>query len=64
MDLQATRAQSGPKWVLARAGVLALFVLTGILLVASLKTEASLRADASTSPAISLGQPTVSTDRN
>ncbi len=64
MDLQATRAQSGPKWALARAGVLALFVLTGILLVASLNTEGSLRADPSTSPAISLGQPAVSTDRN
>ncbi len=64
MDLQATRAQSGPKWVLARAGVLALFVLTGILLVASLNTQGSLRAGASTSPAISFDQPAVSIDGN
>ncbi len=64
MDLKGSKAQSGLKWVLARTCVLALFVLTGVLLVASLNTEGSLRADVSSTPLISSGQPTLATDRN
>jgi hypothetical protein len=65
MDLKATKAQSsGLKWALARTCIFALFLLTGILLVASLNTEGSLRADTSSTPLISSGQPALATDRN
>jgi len=64
MDLKATRAQSGLKWALARTCILALFLLTGVLLVASLNTEGSLRADASSAPLISSGQSTLAIDTN
>ena len=64
MDLKASKEQSGLKWALARTCILALFLLTGVLLIASLNTEGSLRADASSGPLISSGQPTLATDRN
>ncbi len=64
MDLKATRAQSGLKGALVRTCILALFLLTGVLLVASLNTEGTLRADASSAPLISSGQPTLATDTN
>ena len=64
MDLQANRAQGGTKWALARAGALALFLLTGVLLIASLNTEGILHSGASTGSAISPVQITDSTDRN
>lgn len=52
MDLQANSAQSRPKWALAHTGALALFLLTGILLVASLSTEGGLQTGAETSAAV------------
>ncbi len=64
MDLKATRAQSRLKGALVRTCILALFLLTGVLLVASLNTEGSLRADASSAPLISSGQSTLATDTN
>jgi hypothetical protein len=64
MDLQAAKTQNGPKWVLARIGILALFLLTGFLLVASLNTKGSLRADASSTPLLSSAQPALATDKN
>lgn len=64
MDLEAARAQNGPKWALVLTGVLALFLLTGILLVASLNTEGVIHADASTTSAISTGQTPVATERS
>lgn len=63
MDLEAARAQNGPKWALVLTGVLALFLLTGILLVASLN-EGVIHADASTTSAISTGQTPVATERS
>ncbi len=64
MDLKVTRAQSGLKWTLVRTCILALFLLTGVLLVASLNTEGTLRADASSTPLISSSQPTLATGTN
>ncbi len=64
MDLKATRAQSGLKGALVRTCILAMFLLTGVLLVASLNTEGILRADASSTPLISSGQPTLAADTN
>ena len=64
MDLKATRAQSGLKGALVRTCILALFLLTGVLLVASLNTEGTLRAAASSTPLISSGQPTLAADTN
>lgn len=64
MDLKATRAQSGLKGALVRTCILALFLLTGVLLVASLNTEGILHADASSTPLISSGQPTLAADTN
>jgi hypothetical protein len=64
MDLKAARAQSGLKWVLVRTCILALFLLTGVLLVASLNIEGTLGADASSPPLISSGQPILAADTN
>ncbi len=36
MDLQGTKMREGPRWGWARTGALVLFLLTGILLLASL----------------------------
>ena len=36
MDLQSIKTHYGPKWAWARTGALILFLVTGILLVASL----------------------------
>lgn len=44
MDLRASKAQNGPKWAWARTGALILFVLTGILLIASLNSARSQQA--------------------
>jgi hypothetical protein len=41
MDLQTIRAHDGAKWAWARTGALILFLVTGILLVASLATARS-----------------------
>ncbi|KAB2940825.1 MAG: hypothetical protein K8F92_09270 [Hyphomicrobium sp.] len=38
MDLQTVKAHYGAKWAWARTGALILFLVTGILLVASLTT--------------------------
>ena len=38
MDLQAIKSHYGAKWAWARTGALILFLVTGILLVASLAT--------------------------
>jgi hypothetical protein len=45
MDLQSVKAQYGAKWAWARTGALLLFLVTGILLVASLTTTRSHAAD-------------------
>jgi hypothetical protein len=41
MDLRGAKAQNGPKRAWARTGALILFLVTGILLVASLNTARS-----------------------
>jgi hypothetical protein len=41
MDLQGTNMHNGPGWAWARTGALVLFLLTGILLLASLSTARS-----------------------
>jgi hypothetical protein len=41
MDLEGMKAQDGPRWAWARTGALILFVLTGILLLATLNTARS-----------------------
>ena len=41
MDLQTVKSQYGAKWAWARTGALILFLLTGILLVASLTLSRS-----------------------
>ncbi len=44
MDLQASKSQYGAKWAWARTGALILFLVTGILLLASLSTARSEHA--------------------
>jgi hypothetical protein len=44
MDLQGAKTQNGPRWAWARTGALILFVLTGILLLASLNAVRSADA--------------------
>jgi hypothetical protein len=44
MNLEGTTMQNGPRWAWARTGALILFLLTGILLVASLSTARSQHA--------------------
>ena len=44
MDLQAIKSHYGAKWAWARTGALILFLVTGILLVASLATARSQHA--------------------
>jgi len=63
MDLQANSAQSRAKWALAHTGALALFLLTGILLVASLNTEGGQRTVAGTSAGILAGPQTIASER-
>ena len=46
MDLHAAKGQQGSKWAWARTGALLLFLLTGVLLLASLGALKSHRADA------------------
>jgi uncharacterized integral membrane protein len=41
MDLQTIKSHYGAKWAWARTGALILFLVTGILLVASLTTARS-----------------------
>ncbi len=41
MDLQTIKAQYGAKWAWARTGALLFFLVTGILLLASLTTTRS-----------------------
>jgi hypothetical protein len=45
MDHHGAKAQNGPKWAWARTGALILFLLTGILLLASLNSARSQHAD-------------------
>jgi succinate dehydrogenase hydrophobic anchor subunit len=51
MDLQGAKASSGPRWAWARTSAVVLFVLTGILLIASLSQTRSLKAAAAAGPA-------------
>jgi hypothetical protein len=41
MDFRDAKAQNGPKWAWARTGAIILFLLTGILLLASLHAARS-----------------------
>lgn len=45
MDLQSARSSYGTKWVWARTGALILFLITAILLIASLSNNRSYAAD-------------------
>lgn len=45
MDLHGAKVQNGPKWAWARTGALILFLLTGILLLASLNSARSQHMD-------------------
>ena len=63
MDLQANSAHSRPKWALAHTGALVLFLLTGILLVASLNTEGGQRTGAGTGAGIFAGPQTIASER-
>ena len=51
MDLQTIKSHYGAKWAWARTGALILFLVTGILLVASLTTARSQQARAGHLPA-------------
>jgi hypothetical protein len=44
MDLQTIKSHYGAKWAWARTGALILFLVTGILLIASLATARSQHA--------------------
>ena len=46
MDLNAAKRQEGSKWAWARTGALLLFLLTGVLLLASLSGLKNHRAHA------------------
>ena len=46
MDLHAAKGQQGSKWAWARTGALLLFLLTGVLLLASLSALKSQRSEA------------------
>ncbi len=46
MDLHAAKGQQGSKWAWARTGALLLFLLTGVLLLASLSTLKSQHSEA------------------
>ena len=63
MNLQPNSAQNRPKWALAHTGALALFLLTGILLVASLNTEEGQLTGAGTSAGIFAGPQTIASER-
>ncbi|MGZ5823285.1 MAG: hypothetical protein ACXWJH_07145 [Hyphomicrobium sp.] len=45
MDLNAAKRHEGSKWAWARTGALLLFLLTGVLLLASLSGLKNHRAD-------------------
>ncbi|MBI1650681.1 hypothetical protein [Hyphomicrobium sulfonivorans] len=45
MDLQHARSSYGTKWVWARTGALILFLVTAILLIASLSNSRSYASD-------------------
>jgi hypothetical protein len=46
MDLHAAKGQQGSKWAWARTGALLLFLLTGVLLLASLSALKTQRSEA------------------
>ena len=48
MDLHAAKRQQGSKWAWARTGALLLFLLTGMLLLASLSALKSQHSQADT----------------
>jgi hypothetical protein len=50
MEFRGANSQNGPKWAWARTGALILFLVTGILLVASLNTARSQSAQAAGHP--------------
>ncbi|KWT66889.1 hypothetical protein APY04_2296 [Hyphomicrobium sulfonivorans] len=45
MDLQNARSSYGTKWVWARTGALILFLVTAVLLIASLSNSRSYASD-------------------
>jgi hypothetical protein len=51
MDLHGNSADSGPHWPWARVGALALFLLTGLLMLASLNAARSDDTAALSGPA-------------
>lgn len=50
MDLHAAKGQQGSKWAWARTGALLLFLLTGVLLLASLSALKTQRSEAAVFP--------------
>jgi hypothetical protein len=50
MDLHAAKGQQGSKWAWARTGALLLFLLSGVLLLASLSSLKSQRSEAADFP--------------
>jgi len=52
MDLQGAKAHNSPRWAWARTGAIILFVLTGILLLASLSQAKSLHGAVGAAQAI------------
>jgi hypothetical protein len=44
MDLEGTKMQEGPRWAWARTGALVLFLVAGVLLLASLGVAKSQHA--------------------
>jgi hypothetical protein len=55
MDLHGAKAQNGPRWAWARTGALILFLLSGVLLLASLTSARSQHANGGASPAAVAG---------
>lgn len=51
MDLHGNEAGSGPNWPWLRVGALALFLLTGVLMLASLNAARSYDVAALSAPA-------------
>jgi hypothetical protein len=50
MDLHAAKGPQGSKWAWARTGALLMFLLTGVLLLASLSSLKSQRSEAADFP--------------
>jgi hypothetical protein len=48
MDFRAAKGQSAPKWAWARTGALIVFLVTGVLLLASLHSARSERLPSET----------------